>query len=143
MVCEPATRVPNRALTTLVTWNRLNVSAGMPNRSSRNGTATLMLPNSTSSPAPASLGYSRPGTTTSENHPANRMNVNARSLPAWGKLNDVATITLGSDSISGLSGRYSRSSSFVASISIGRTMKRLPVRNAVRSASRVRLSTIR
>ena len=51
-----ASIVPNRALTTPVARYNWNVSAGIRNMSSRNGTATLTLPNRASTPVAASVG---------------------------------------------------------------------------------------
>ena len=65
------------------------MSAGIRNRSSRNGTATLRLPKNVTSPVSASRGYSASGTAASANHPANRMKLIDSSFPVWGKLNDA------------------------------------------------------
>ena len=69
----------------------------MRNRSNKNGIAAFRLPKNVSRPVSASRGYSVTGTAASANHPANRMKLIDNSLPAWGKLKDVGTITSGSD----------------------------------------------
>ena len=70
----------------------------MRNKSNRNGTAAVRLPKNVSRPVSASRGYSVTGTAASANHPANRMKLIDNSLPVWGKLKDVGTITSGSAS---------------------------------------------
>ena len=55
-VCTAATSDPTRELMTPVARNSWNVSAGIRNRSSRNGTAALRLPKKVTSPASASCG---------------------------------------------------------------------------------------
>src|SRR4029077_14307910 len=55
-VWTAATSDPTRALTTPVARNSWNVSAGIRNWSSRNGTATLRLPKKATSPASPSWG---------------------------------------------------------------------------------------
>ena len=49
-VCTAASSVPKRELMTPVARNSWNVSAGMRNTSSRNGTAALRLPKNVSNP---------------------------------------------------------------------------------------------
>ena len=55
-VCTAAASVPKRELMTPVARNSWNVSAGMRNTSSRNGTAAFRLPKNDMNPVKASRG---------------------------------------------------------------------------------------
>ena len=132
-VCTAASSVPNRALTTPVARNSWKVSAGMRNRSSRNGTAAFRLPKKVTSPDAASAGSASRARTTSANQPANSTKLIDSSLPLCGKLNDAGTMTSGSVGRRGAGQRAARCSVLLASISDGRTMKRSPATNAVSS----------
>ena len=140
-VWTAARRAPKRELMTPVARNNWKVSAGMRNRSNRNGTAAVRLPKNVSRPASASRGYSVTGTAASANHPANRMKLIDKSLPVWGKLNDVGTITSGNVLVVSSTNRCRSSSSLHAWMRIGRTMNKSAVMKAVMSASRVGPST--
>ena len=88
---------------------------------------------------PGQLRVVAAGTIVSENQPANRTKLSDSSLPACGKLNDVGTITSGSDSSSGSSPARNRAAapSSPRSASAGRRTGCRHERR-ISSASRVR-----
>src|SRR4029453_6095835 len=86
-----ATSDPTRELITPVARNSWNVSAGIRNWSSRNGTAAVRLPKKLTRPASAGWGESEGAPAASANHPAKSTKLRERSFPVCGKLNEAGT----------------------------------------------------
>ena len=143
-VWTAASSEPKRWLMTPVARNSWNVSAGMRNMSSRNGTAALRLPKKVSQPVMANAGYDVNGIVTLANQPANSTKLSDSSLPVWGKLNDAGTMMSGRVAAcsSWRAGMFRSSNSLHESVSEGNTMNRSPATNAV-SMRRVSIARCR